>query len=305
MKQTNNAIKFLMAQYRAIFKNANIAMVAAMAAAALASGQAQAAGPITDWTAIPGNKVNCKCFRYFRTIQKGSQVNENAFNLVLASGAAATLKGDNKSADPGNLLGDYKAVNATITLDATEGSGTTADHATLAIGDASNKNLVANVTVGSVVNKVGTITVTGNGTQATSSLSAGTITIGDDNNGGVDLAKVTVAAHGKLNVSGEGLFIKKGANLTVAENGAVSGSTITISDGTVTNQGSLTAGTLTLGGGTLTATKAVTATDLTVSKGTLTATETVTASNELNITGGKVDATKAVSGKNIRNWRYC
>ena len=43
MKQTNNAIKFLMAQYRAIFKNANIAMVAAMVAAALAAGQAQAA----------------------------------------------------------------------------------------------------------------------------------------------------------------------------------------------------------------------------------------------------------------------
>ena len=31
MKQTNNAIKFLMAQYRAIFKNANIAMFAAIA----------------------------------------------------------------------------------------------------------------------------------------------------------------------------------------------------------------------------------------------------------------------------------
>ena len=43
MKQTNNAIKFLMAQYRAIFKNANVAMVAAMVAAALAAGQAQAA----------------------------------------------------------------------------------------------------------------------------------------------------------------------------------------------------------------------------------------------------------------------
>ena len=43
MKQTNNAIKFLMAQYRAIFKNANIAMVAAMVGAALAAGQAQAA----------------------------------------------------------------------------------------------------------------------------------------------------------------------------------------------------------------------------------------------------------------------
>ena len=42
MKQTNNAIKFLMAQYRAIFKNANIAMIAAMVASALAAGQAQA-----------------------------------------------------------------------------------------------------------------------------------------------------------------------------------------------------------------------------------------------------------------------
>ena len=49
MKQTNNAIKFLMAQYRAIFKNANIAMVAAMVAAALAAGQAHAkAGDQTE-----------------------------------------------------------------------------------------------------------------------------------------------------------------------------------------------------------------------------------------------------------------
>ncbi|MGN8852742.1 autotransporter domain-containing protein [Anaerobiospirillum succiniciproducens] len=48
MKQTNNAIKFLMAQYRAIFKNANIAMVAAMVAAALAAGQAQAAADTTN-----------------------------------------------------------------------------------------------------------------------------------------------------------------------------------------------------------------------------------------------------------------
>ena len=48
MKQTNNAIKFLMAQYRAIFKNANIAMVAAMAAAALAAGSANAATQSKD-----------------------------------------------------------------------------------------------------------------------------------------------------------------------------------------------------------------------------------------------------------------
>ena len=46
MKQTNNAIKFLMAQYRAIFKNANLKMIlaATAAAAALSVGSANAAG---------------------------------------------------------------------------------------------------------------------------------------------------------------------------------------------------------------------------------------------------------------------
>ena len=56
MKQTNNAIKFLMAQYRAIFKNANIAMLAAIAASALAAGQAQAANTAVDsWAGIKDN----------------------------------------------------------------------------------------------------------------------------------------------------------------------------------------------------------------------------------------------------------
>ena len=56
MKQTNNAIKFLMAQYRAIFKNANIAMLAAIAASALAAGQAQAANTaVNSWAGIKNN----------------------------------------------------------------------------------------------------------------------------------------------------------------------------------------------------------------------------------------------------------
>ena len=49
MKQTNNAIKFLMAQYRAIFQNAYFKglATAAVATVALAAGQAQAADTIT------------------------------------------------------------------------------------------------------------------------------------------------------------------------------------------------------------------------------------------------------------------
>ena len=50
MKQTNNAIKFLMAQYRAIFKNANLKMIlaAAAAAGALSAGAANAATATAD-----------------------------------------------------------------------------------------------------------------------------------------------------------------------------------------------------------------------------------------------------------------
>ena len=49
MKQTNNAIKFLMAQYRAIFQNAYFKglATAAVVTMGLAAGQAQAASPLT------------------------------------------------------------------------------------------------------------------------------------------------------------------------------------------------------------------------------------------------------------------
>ena len=57
MKQTNNAIKFLMAQYRAIFKNAYFKGLtsAVLLTAGLAAGAAQAATvylPVTDHNAI-------------------------------------------------------------------------------------------------------------------------------------------------------------------------------------------------------------------------------------------------------------
>ena len=142
MKQTNNAIKFLMAQYRAIFKNANIAMVAAIAASALAAGQANA-DPIKDWGAIQAGKVDVNGTTNLTISKSGTVVNDNAFELYLGSGAAATIKGDNTSQDPNKGPGDFKAANATITLDATSGGGAAATDATLAIGDASNKNLVA------------------------------------------------------------------------------------------------------------------------------------------------------------------
>ena len=60
MKQTNNAIKFLMAQYRAIFKNANLKMIlaATAAAAALSVGSANAAAGNGKWEASDFGSTN-------------------------------------------------------------------------------------------------------------------------------------------------------------------------------------------------------------------------------------------------------
>ena len=62
MKQTNNAIKFLMAQYRAIFQNAYFKglATAAVVTMGLAAGQAQAAETVTDqasWEKLQGNNL--------------------------------------------------------------------------------------------------------------------------------------------------------------------------------------------------------------------------------------------------------
>ena len=123
MKQTNNAIKFLMAQYRAIFKNANIAMVAAMVAAALAAGQANAAAqggqtggqsggqsgsqPTTQkleqagWAGLAGDKTvgSGGDFSIVELTAKGDEVevNNNAFTLTIKSGSGSFIDGTSGS----------------------------------------------------------------------------------------------------------------------------------------------------------------------------------------------------------------
>ena len=125
MKQTNNAIKFLMAQYRAIFKNANIAMVAAMAAAALAAGQAQAApinlGASAD-QATPSIEVTTADATANAT---GGFVDE----LTIASGGTLTFDGS-KNANTGHIkVGNTLTVQSGGSL-VVKGSGAAVDAST-------------------------------------------------------------------------------------------------------------------------------------------------------------------------------
>ena len=130
MKQTNNAIKFLMAQYRAIFKNANIAMVAAMAAAALSAGQAQAADT-AYWEALTGEATALNTTK--EQVGDNEKKASGSFTLSIVENGKLVLGGDTAvgkflpadkgtatiSIDGGALeVGKGKAKGAELTLTA-------------------------------------------------------------------------------------------------------------------------------------------------------------------------------------------
>ena len=168
MKQTNNAIKFLMAQYRAIFKNANIAMVAAMAAAALAAGQAQAKDLTTadEWNGIATDTTIGAADSTYEKITvnnadaAGAYNNTNSFTLTL-KGGASTIAGNAASAA-------FKAVSGSVVVDGTDAAATS-----LTIGGTGSG---AAVTLDSVSVHNGTLTV--NAANEKSSLTATNLFIG-------------------------------------------------------------------------------------------------------------------------------
>ena len=179
MKQTNNAIKFLMAQYRAIFKHANIAMVAAMAAAALAAGQAQAAN--TDWGSLSGDKekITNETLTY-----KGGATNQNGNGFTLTiEGGSLTFHGEGAN---GNFSMNAKSGNiiqtgGKVAIGAANKSGATVDIDSYKI------------TGGELV--LGDSTASGDASK----LKAKTIIIGDVNPAeGANTATVTVGAKGQL-----------------------------------------------------------------------------------------------------------
>ena len=130
MKQTNNALKFLLAQYRAIFKNAYVKGLAAVAlTAGLAISAAQPANAAyslvsaddtatsgTGWSSLKADttyKVDgagTTAGTFSKIELSGSLTNPNNFILDITSGGDA-----NKIITDGAVT-DVKAVNATINL---------------------------------------------------------------------------------------------------------------------------------------------------------------------------------------------
>ena len=217
MKQTNNAIKFLMAQYRAIFKNANIAMLAAIAASALAAGQANA-DPIANWGDLNDKTPDLdQTTKQLEVVGSGSVVNKNGFALNITSGAH-TIKGNGTGAGIFTVEGKPSS----ITLLASN----PAQLPTLSIGSG-DANTNAHVTVDTVTNTMGTLNIEGHGADVaganpeikTSALNAKTIIIGGEGTKEADKAEVNVKGFASLNATGtadgEGLIVGKNGKLVI------------------------------------------------------------------------------------------
>ena len=312
MKQTNNAIKFLMAQYRAIFKNANIAMLAAIAASALAAGQAQGAG-LANWSEIAdGGSYDATADdadHKLAIVGSDGKMSHAGFAITV-SGTGHTIKGA-KGFNDFAVTGD----KASITLTGDDAAATT-----LVIGNGTPADDdVANITLKELKALGGTLSIYGGAKDnVTSTVAADSIVIGQ---APAKAAATAVVALGKNAVLGSettttSFTIGNGGELKFSGAGAkaVSKNGIVLNGGAITAAES-SAGTIT-GGLTVKAGKldvankgTLTIDNLKVSNkgevgvsggdtgGKLNVTGLVVESGTVNVAGGAVAGTLTVSDK--------
>ena len=269
MKQTNNAIKFLMAQYRAIFKNAyfkGMASAVLLTAGLAVAGGAQAADYDQDDFNTIGNEgvewAAADTIQITDGVAGGSIENNNAFNITITS--------------TGNKIDASSATNVPVTVNALSGSITLADSADgadflIKATDGSGATFnIKSFTVGDS----GALTISGSSATGVATLNAGTITLAGGTSSSIKFSSSAAAA-----------AVLQG-HLT---------STATVGDGGDTtklttldfSQGS---GTLKTYGTDVNANITVATTKEAVLDLSVTAPATETAENQLlKITGGKID----------------
>ena len=250
MKQTNNAIKFLMAQYRAIFKNANIAMVAAIAAAALASGHAQAAkggatfndakfGAADANVTIDGTTTDSKPADNAYgtlTITSAASRAEGAqeLELKITGGANHTIKGVAAGADatakpakPNVNLGNTALVIEASAAKLTVGEAGTAGSPT------ATPAAKTNVTLKNLTVTEGALDLVANADNAdlATTVSAADVTFGSGAGASGKTATVNLAKHSSI--SATALTVKEGATVNVSGGASLTAGSVSVANGTI------------------------------------------------------------------------
>ena len=239
MKQTNNAIKFLMAQYRAIFKNANIAMVAAIAAAALAAGQAQAAGDFNndklanatgELTFVGASSVGDKQFDHLTLSGAAAVPTSKEVTFILQSGAGHTLKGNSGAED-----GKINLSAATIRVEGNQ-SVTDVKNNKLTIGESDKPTTVSLGTLSIAKGTVEVLGATDVGNKNT--INAANITVGGESS--EDKKAVLQIRQNALVTASDELHITKGADVLVGASATLAGKKLNVDGGNISfNTGTL------------------------------------------------------------------
>ena len=206
-----------MAQYRAIFRNANLALFAALstvAASVVSVAPTPAQAAILDWDKLADGTLDGTGENVLAIVGNSSSVNQNGFNLTLTNGQHF-IKGNGSK--PGVFTVQQ---DASISLNSTDGRNSP----TLTIGE-STENKTATVTINSFTNAGGTLNIGGFSQDATSELQAGSVMIGGKDVG-EDQAVVNLNNFGYLNAfGGKGILtIADGAKIVIGENSGVTSS---------------------------------------------------------------------------------
>lgn len=216
MKQTNNAIKFLMAQYRAIYESAYFKGLATAGAAALtlglAAGQAQAADLTnTEFDKIEANSIIDIPTKFDKINISTAATNANKFTI--------------------NLSTDKNAINTV------EGVAVTANKATVFLkGDNTKLNIAAStsnaaagsLTVDNLNLEKGSVEVAANAQAAT--LDANRISLAS----GTSISVLSTGA-GAATLGGNktSLFLGEGSTVTLGKSGSMTGAKLSANKGTI------------------------------------------------------------------------
>ena len=255
MKQTNNAIKFLMAQYRAIFKNAYFKglATAALVTAGLAVGAAQAATvtlPIPGTTAITSSNSSDSIIVDGKALFTGTTSNP-------AQATSVTITNGSTLAPAHKETGDVLAVANTIrldggTLDLTSSwlqgqanfAGDNSNGFTAKLIDNGNSNI--DLTKG--ILQVASATL-GEGTTVT----IGGVAEGAENakTQGWNVASSALSVHASGADAGPSSILINGADITIDDDGLLSVSQNISATGETKSTFTMNAGTITLTGSAL------------------------------------------------------
>ena len=303
MKQTNNAIKFLMAQYRAVFKHAYLASLGAslVAATALLSAPAHAAPPSTGTaTAMTNTEFNSYTDPALQIGGDGAKYNALTISGGIADSAAKQLaitlkagestikaKAAGSPPDTDPAITDIDLSATSIIID--QAAPKTA--AKLTVGDGTTQ---LNLKLKEVKVTKGTLEISSAAANKTT-LEAGTITLGkaSDASPATQDAVVNIGAGGVLGKSGAEITVNTTAKVTASGADAKLVGNVELKGGTVVADESMTIeGNLTANAGALTTANGNTAT--VTGNATFKGGESLSNAGNLVIGGDAVFADKSV-----------